>query len=140
MKLPDKGLHAVKPIHYILNDITITIISLFERFLHQCQLMVFHWSLSDSKSPQVSRILRSILADLNNTVVSIVSIRPLISKTSSPFGDCIKSTNYNRYNRHFHIPQFFQFPSKAKVLILLFAIFQFYSVVRCKLSLFCWLL
>ena len=29
--------------------------------------MVFHWGLSDSKSPQVSRTLLSILAVFNNT-------------------------------------------------------------------------
>ena len=49
--------------------------------------MVFHWSLSDSKSPQVSRILLSILAVLNNTVVCMVSTRPPISKSSSPFSN-----------------------------------------------------
>ena len=47
--------------------------------------MVFPRSLSDSKSPQVSRILLSILADRNNAVVWIVSTRPLISKSFSPF-------------------------------------------------------
>ena len=40
--------------------------------------MVFHWSLSDTKSPQVSRILLSILADLNKDVVWMVSNRPPI--------------------------------------------------------------
>ena len=45
--------------------------------------MVFHESLSDSKSSQVSRTLLSILADLNNSVVWMVSIRPLMSKFSS---------------------------------------------------------
>ena len=40
--------------------------------------------LSDSKSPQVSRTLLNIQADLNNFVVSMVSICPLISKSSSP--------------------------------------------------------
>ena len=45
------------------------------------------------------------------------------------FGDCTKSTNYNWYNRHSHVPQLFQFPSKVQVLILLFGYFQFYSVV-----------
>ena len=44
--------------------------------------MVFHRSLSDSKSPQVSRTL-SILAGINNAVVWVVSTRPLISKSSS---------------------------------------------------------
>ena len=45
--------------------------------------MVFHWSLRDSKSPQVSRTLLSILSDLNNAVVLIVSICPLISNSSN---------------------------------------------------------
>ena len=46
--------------------------------------MVSHWSLSDGKSPQVSRTLLSILVNLNNAVVWMVSSRPLISKSSSP--------------------------------------------------------
>ena len=41
--------------------------------------MVFLWSLSDSKSPQVSRTTLSILADLNYEVVLTVSACPLIS-------------------------------------------------------------
>ena len=49
--------------------------------------MVFHWSLSDSKSPQVSRTLLSILAVLNNVVVWMVPTRPPTSKSSSPFSD-----------------------------------------------------
>ena len=49
--------------------------------------MVFHGSLSDSKSPQVSRTLLSILAVLSNVVVWVVSTRPLISKFSSPFNN-----------------------------------------------------
>ena len=47
--------------------------------------MAFHWSLSDSKSPQVSRTLLSILSVLNNAVVWMVSTRPPTSKSSSPF-------------------------------------------------------
>ena len=49
--------------------------------------MVFHWSLSDSKSPQVSRTHLSILAVLSNAVVWIVSTRPLTSKSSRPFNN-----------------------------------------------------
>ena len=49
--------------------------------------MVFHWSLSDSKSPQVSMTLLSIVAVLNNVVVSMVSTRPPTSKSSSPFSN-----------------------------------------------------
>ena len=65
------------------------------------------------------------------------------------FGDCTKSTNYNWYNRHFHVLQFFPFPSLVEVLIPLFVFFQLYSVVNwdskghnpaCYLFFFCWLL
>ena len=49
--------------------------------------MVFHWSLNDSKSPQVSRTLLNILAILNNAVVWMVSTRPPTSKSFSPFSN-----------------------------------------------------
>ena len=49
--------------------------------------MVFHWSLSDSKSPQVSRILLSILVVLSNAVIWIVSTRLPTSKSSRPFNN-----------------------------------------------------
>ena len=51
------------------------------------QLIVFHWSLSNSKSPKVSRTLLSILAILNNVVVWMVSTRPRTFKSSSPFNN-----------------------------------------------------
>ena len=64
------------------------------------------------------------------------------------FGYCTKSTNYNWYNNHFHIPQLFQFPSMVEVLIPLFAFLSILlcdplgqqSPQFCKFSLFCWLL
>ena len=46
--------------------------------------MVFHWSLSDSKSPHVYRIFLNILANLKYAVVRIASIHRLIFKSSSP--------------------------------------------------------
>ena len=49
--------------------------------------MVFHRNLSNSKSPQVSRTLLSILAVLNNAVVWMVSTCPPASKSSSPFNN-----------------------------------------------------
>ena len=49
--------------------------------------MVFHWSLSDSKSPQVSRTRLRILSVLSNAVVWIVSTRPPTSKSSRPFNN-----------------------------------------------------
>ena len=49
--------------------------------------MVFRWSLSDSKSPQVSRTLLSILAILNNVAAWMVSTRLRTSKSFSPFNN-----------------------------------------------------
>ena len=47
----------------------------------------FHWSLSDSKSPQVSRTCLRILAVLSNAVVWMVSTRSPSSKSSRPFNN-----------------------------------------------------
>ena len=95
--------------------------------------MVFPWSLSDSKSPQVSRTLLSILAVLSNAIVWMVSARPPTSKSSRPFSNPLVTvpnapiTIGKIVTRMFH--SFFQLPSKVEVLILLFTFFQFYSVV-----------
>ena len=43
----------------------------------------FHWSLSNSKSPQVSKTTPHILADLNNAIVGMFSICPFIFKSSN---------------------------------------------------------
>ena len=56
-------------------------------FSHQRKLMVFHRRLSDSKSPQVSRTLFSILVVFNNAVVLMVSTRSPTSKSSRPFNN-----------------------------------------------------
>ena len=96
--------------------------------------MVFHWSLSDSKSPQVSRTRLSNLAVLSNAVVWIVSTRPPTSKFSRPFNNPLVTvpnapiTIGTIVTFMFH--SFFQFSSKVEVLILLFTFFQIYSVVR----------
>ena len=69
------------------NGITVTfyfiIILILASFSHEHYLLVFHWSVSDCKSSQVFQILLSILAILNNAVVCMVSILPLISSSSS---------------------------------------------------------
>ena len=65
----------------------IIIIFSLESFSHQRELMSFHWSLRESKSPQVSRTLLSILADINNAVVWMVSTRPFISSPPVPVTD-----------------------------------------------------
>ena len=86
--------------------------------------MVFHWSLSDSKSPQVSRTLLSILAVLNNAVVWMVFTRPPISKSSSPFSNTLVSVPNAPITigiiviSMFH-SFFFQFPSKVEVLFII---------------------
>ena len=51
--------------------------------------MVLHWSLSDSKSPQVSRTRLSILAILSNAVIWLVSTHPPTSKSSRPFSNLL---------------------------------------------------
>ena len=109
--------------------------------------MVFHWSLSDSKSPQVSRTLLSILAVLSNVVVCMVFTRPPTSKSSSPFSNPLVTVQKAPIiidiivTCMFH--SFFQFPCKVEVLILLFTFFQFYAVVSRDIKVdnfFCWLL
>ena len=45
--------------------------------------MVFHGSLNERKSPQVSRTFLNILADLNNAVVWMVSTCSIIFVSSS---------------------------------------------------------
>ena len=62
--------------------IIIIILLLMRFFLYQHQLVVFHRSLSDSKSPWVSRTLLSILANLSNAVTCIILILILISNSS----------------------------------------------------------
>ena len=49
--------------------------------------MVFHFSLSDSKFPQISRTLLSIPANLNNAIICVASTCPLISISSNLFTD-----------------------------------------------------
>ena len=67
--------------------IIIIIIIYSLEFSNQRKLMVFHWRLSNSKSPQVSRTLLSILAVFNNAVVWMVSTRSPTSKSSRPFNN-----------------------------------------------------
>ena len=52
-----------------------------------------------------------ILADFNNPLIWMVSVRPPISSSSSPlyqvFGDSSECTNYNWHHRHGHVPLLF---------------------------------
>ena len=89
--------------------------------------MVFHWSLSGSKSPQVYRTLFSILDDLHDTVVWMVSTRPLISKF---FSFCTNPlVTVLRAPMTIGITVTFMFHSFFSSLARSFAFFQFYLVV-----------
>ena len=92
-------------------------------------LVVFHWSLSDSKSPGFQY---SFLANLNYVFVWIISIL-LIAHSFSPlsfaFEDHSKLTNYKLYYHCPHVPQRFLFSGKVKVFVYLFAFFYFCSIV-----------
>ena len=96
--------------------------------------MVFHWRLSDSKSPQVSRTLLSILAVFNNAVVWMVFIQPPTSKSPRSFNNPLVTvpkvpiTIGIIVTFMFH-RVFFQLSSKVEVLISLFTFYQFYSLV-----------
>ena len=67
------------------NIYNLLILLLIRVFHIRRKLMVFHWRLSDSKSPQVCRTLLSILAVFKNPLVWMVSFRPPTSKSSRPF-------------------------------------------------------
>ena len=85
--------------------------------------MVFLWSLSDSKSPQVFSILFSILSVPNDVVVWMVSTRLTTSKSFSPFSNTLVTVPNAPITIGiivtFMFHSFLQFPSKVKVLILL---------------------
>ena len=97
--------------------------------------MSFHWSLSDSKSPLVSRILLSILADFNNAVVWMVSTRPLISQSFSRFNNPLLTvprapkTIGIIVTFMFHSFFFFNSIAESRYLSFSFTFFQFYSEV-----------
>ena len=60
-------------------------------FLPLHLLVVFHLSMSDSKSPQISKNLWSILSDPNNAAVWMVLICLPISNSFSPFSKHLES-------------------------------------------------
>ena len=95
--------------------------------------MVFYWRLSDSKSPQVFRTLLSILADLNNAVIWMVSTRPLISKSSSPCINPLMTVPRTPITIGiivtFMSHSFFNSLARSRYLSFFSLFFQFYSVV-----------
>ena len=93
--------------------------------------MVSHWRLNDSKLPQVSWTLRSILDVFNNAVVWMVSTRPPTSKSSrlfiNPSVTVLKTPIANGIFVTFMFHSFFQFSSQVEVLMSLFKILIFES-------------
>ena len=98
--------------------------------------MVSHWSLSDSKSPG----LFSVFCSLDGLQSS--SYFNVLQSLYQSFGDSTKSTNYNWYHRHFHIPQFFpcNYLSFRVLSILHNGQTEQKSPQFDKFSFFCWIL
>ena len=86
----------------------------------------FHWSLSDSKSPQVSKTLLCILAVLYNVVTWMVSTRPPTSKASSHFNKPLVTVPKVPITIGIII---FSSLARSRYLFVLSFLFQFYSEV-----------
>ena len=127
-------------------------VQLFNHYTTGIQ-MVFHRSLSDSKSSQVSRTLLSILAVLSNLVVLMVSTSPSTSKSYSPFNNPLVTVPNAPITIDMIVTcmfySFFNSLAKSRYLSLLFTFCQFYSVVcqdskvdnfASSLLFVCWLL
>ena len=87
-------------------------------------LVVFLWSMSDCKSPQVFRTFLSILADINNAVILMVSTGPFISKSSRLFINHLVTASRAPIiigiNVTFMFLSFFRFLCKVELFIFLF--------------------
>ena len=95
-------------LHYSSSSRSIVVLAVVY-FSHELMQVAFHLGLRDRKSPQITRTLLSILADLNQAVVWIVSILLRFSILLVPFQslwDSSKCANSNWYHRHPHDQQF----------------------------------
>ena len=117
------------------------------RFSHHDELMVFYWSLCDGKWPHVPRSLLNNLADLNNAVVWMVSVRPPISSFSSFLTQLFENVSNApitiSINTTLIIHKLFSF-----LFIYFFFFFHFYSIIWSEdtekstiwqVCFFCWL-
>ena len=101
----------------------------FESFSHKHQLMVFHWSLRDSYSPQVSRTLLSILANLNSSVILKVFLFPILLVSSSLLWWLYQVHRLQSVSPSLTCSIVFQSSCKVQALISLFTFLHFHSVV-----------
>ena len=92
--------------------------------------MVYPWNLSGNKSPQVSRTLLSILAYLDNAVVSIAYSFPFISKSSTSFTHPLKivptAPNTIGITINFMFRGYFCFLAKSRYVSFFFALFYYH--------------
>ena len=105
----------------ILKIIIIIIYSL------QQTLVVFHFSLSDQNSLQISWILFSILANFNRAIVWIVSIHPPNSNNSNFLSNLLGSISNTPFTIGITIT--LMFSGKVQVFVYPFGFFYFHSVV-----------
>ena len=112
--------------------------------------MDFHWRLSDSKSPQVSRTLLSILAVFNNAVVWMISPRPSTSKSSWHFNNPLATVPKTPITIGifvtFMLHSFFNSLARSRYLSLFSYSFTFVlwsagkaKSIFLKIFVFCWL-
>ena len=117
--------------------------------------MVFHWSLGDNNSPQVSRTRLRILAVLSNAVVWIVSTRPPTFKSSRPFNNLLvivpKATITTGTIVTFVFHSFFNFLARPRYLsfilwlaetaksTILQILFFFFLLIIMRSGLFAWI-
>ena len=80
------------------------------------ELVVFHWSLSDSKSPRIFRTLLSILVDFSSAEVWMVSILPLIFRSSNLF---------SRFLGLFQVPRLLLVQHRFLIPLLLCSLINF---------------
>ena len=91
--------------------------------LHPRYLIVFHWRLSDRKSPGISQY-----SIHSQQCCSLDGLRPLryfqiLQSLYQSIGGYTKRTNYTWYNCHFHIPWFFNSLANSRYLSLFFTFF-----------------
>ena len=95
--------------------------------------MVSHWSLSDRKFPKVCRTLHSILDDINNGVIWVVSTRPLISNSFRHFINPLVTVTSAQITIGITVilmcHSFFNSLGRCRYLSFFSLFFQFYLVV-----------